>query len=153
MMSSAVQIILSLAKELSEAEMKELVNELMLKELVVDAKAAVSYAAAPAPAKGRLGRVGRKAMPFWTKTVEKIDDKSVNAHGAEGKWGVDGAFGRPVLIGLNKPRHLYAVAEAAPGEIGVVRDDDGFEVEVRDVRVVMTSKDWEEVKQELARRL
>ena len=58
-----------------------------------------------------------------------------------------------MLFGLNKPRHLYAVLKATPGETTKIADDDGFVVEIADAVCVLRSKDWADVREHLAKML
>lgn len=158
-MGSAVQIVLELYDALSERERAEVIEKILVGEtpkstFVVsgavseEAKAfgdaVKSWAASTKPPKR-----GWKKPPYWTKTVEAVDKSSLNASGAEGNWGFEPGQSKPVLFGFNKPRHLYAVLKPTPGATATVADDDGFAVEVAGATVVMTSKDWADVRERL----
>lgn len=144
-MSSAVEIVVDLFKAMSMEEQME-----CLALIAPERGGATPSVPAATKAFGKaFGRKGGGYRPFWTKTVETVDNTSTNAHGAEGKWGFEPTQTRPVLLGLAKPRHLYAVLKPTPGAVARVRDDDGFEVEVADADVVVTSKEWEPIREKL----
>jgi hypothetical protein len=163
-MGSAVNIVLELYDALSERERAEVIDKILAGETpkatfvtgAVSAEAkefgdAVKAWATKALAKPKATKRVWKKLPYWTKTVESVDKSSVNASGADGKWGFEPGTRSPVLLGLNKPRHLYAVLKGTPGETAVITDEDGFNVEVDNATVVMTSKDWVAVREQLSR--
>lgn len=160
-MGSAVQIVVELYEALSEKERGEVVEKILKAEKVVSSFSVSTSAeakefgemvkmwAASAPTSPAPTRRGWKKPPYWTKTVDAVDNLSMNASGAEGKWGFEPGQSRPVLFGLNKPRHLYAVLKATPGVTATIADDDGYTVEVENAEVVMTSKEWADVRERL----
>ncbi len=162
-MGSAVDILMELYEALSEKERVDVIEKILKGSAVKSASAwtvAGSLGSpmtvepvALAPMSGAevvaRKRGGWKKPPYWTKTVETVDNSSLNASGAEGRWGFEAGQEKPVLFGLSKPRHLYAVLKATPGETATIMDDDGFEVQVPNAEVVLTSKDWVSVKEQL----
>jgi len=154
-MGTAVNIVLELYEALSEKERVEVINQILAKSVppvVVEAVAAPWPTGAPLTPTGvtkkKKGWGGRKP-DFWTKTVDSVDKTSRNAHGVDGQWGYDPAQTKPVLLGLAKPRHLYAVLKPTPGVVDGVTDDDGFRVEVEGATVLVSSKEWEVVRDKL----
>ena len=160
-MGSAVQIVVELYEALSEKERGEVIEKILKAEKVVSSFSVSDAVSAEAKEFGEAVRAwatvatpkaakrGWKKPPYWTKTVDAVDNLSMNASGAEGKWGFEPGQSRPVLFGLNKPRHLYAVLKATPGVTATIADDDGYTVEVENAEVVMTSKEWADVRERL----
>lgn len=165
-MGSAVDILMELYEALSFSERADVIEKILKGSAVKSASAwsvpgslGSPYFGASTPVKDLLApmsgpevvarRKGWKKPPYWTKTVDSVDHMSVNASGAEGKWGFEAGQTKPVLFGFSKPRHLYAVLKATPGGEATITDDDGFEVTVPNAEVVMTSKDWVAVRERL----
>lgn len=160
-MGSAVEIVMELYEALSARERAEVIEKILKASAVKSAHVSAvgvefgkavdewgkSVGATPV---AKPPKKGWKKPPYWTKTVESVDNSSLNASGAEGKWGFDPGQSKPVLFGLSKPRHLYAVLKATPGGIATVTDDDGFTVTVMDAKVVKTSKEWADVRDMLS---
>lgn len=164
-MGSAVEIVMELYEALSEKERVEVIEKILRASTVksahvsavgvefgksFDAWAVKHVDTTPVP---RPPKKGWKKPLFWTKSVDSVDILSLNASGAEGKWGFEPGQKKPVLLGLNKPRHLYAVLKATPGGVATITDDDGFEITVPGATVVMTSKDWVAVRERLTEML
>ena len=153
-MGSAVSIVLELYEALSEKERAEVINEILAKSVppvVAGALAAPLPVSALTPtgvAKKKRGWGGRKPE-FWTKTVDSVDKESRNAHGVSGNWGFDPSQTKPVLLGLSKPRHLYAVLKPTPYVADEIEDDDGFSVRVEGAVVLAKSKEWEPIRDKL----
>lgn len=163
MMNSAVEIVVDLYKAMSAEEQAECLRQMAQDKaapwmpvggggagaagVVVSGGGGAASIAVSGGAKAFGKSFGKKAFrPYWVKTVDSVDKSSANAHGAEGPWGFEATQSKPVLLGLSKPRHLYAVLKPAPGATARVVDDDGFTVEVLDAVLVLTSKEWEDIK-------
>lgn len=147
-MGSAVKIVLELYEALSASERVEVINTILEKSVPPVAAAAIAAPVTGGAVAKKRGW-GGKRPPFWTKTVDSVDSSSVNAHGVEGQWGFDPSQTKPVLLGLAKPRHLYAVLKPTPGALDSVTDDDGFNVVVEGAEVVVASKEWPVIREKL----
>ena len=147
-MGSAVQIVLELYEALSANERVDVINRILEASVPPVAAAAIAAPVTGGAVVKKRGWGGKKP-PYWTKTVDSVDKLSMNAHGVEGKWGFDPSQTKPVLFGLAKPRHLYAVLKPTPGAMDSVTDDDGFRVEVEGAEVLLMSKDWAEIRDKL----
>lgn len=147
-MGSAVKIVLELYEALSASERVEVINQILENAVPPVAAAAIAAPVTGGAVVKKRGWGGKKP-PYWTKTVDSVDKLSTNAHGVEGSWGFDPGQRKPVLLGLAKPRHLYAVLNPTPGVTDSVTDDDGFRVEVEGAEVLVVSKDWSVVREKL----